>query len=286
MRPIIVGDPTDSHVDHVLARYAELGRPAPLLVDAPSVMHGNYALTLDEVALDDVRVELVSPARGWLRRYAPSMWGAGLRAGSLEAVSLNAFLALIGSVSRLGSVEWLTPVDRMLAGEDRLYQLDVARRLGVRVPRTIVTSRATAAVAELGPTFIVKPLAGGYYLGDEGPRAVFSSQLAAQEALSLDFSAAPFVAQEVIRAKTHLRVVTVGSDAWVASLSADDRPLDWRQQEEAHSEWRPVRDIAIAQQAVQIAAALGVGYSSQDWIVDDAGATFVDLNPGGEPPRV
>jgi hypothetical protein len=46
----------------------------------------------------------------------------------------------------------------------------------------------------------------------------------------------------------------------------------------------------LAASAVRLAAALGVGYTSQDWIDDGDRVVFIDLNPGGQwlflPPEV
>ena len=64
---------------------------------------------------------------------------------------------------------------------------------------------------------------------------------------------------------------------------AADLPLDWRADEGAHSSFRPGSYPAIGDRAVALAARLGVGYSSQDWIIDSAGnSTFLDLNPAGQ----
>jgi len=170
----------------------------------------------------------------------------------------------------------------MLNAEDRIVQLKIAQQLGIHVPETIVTSSSIEATQLLGPRFVVKPLVGGYYWTEEGPRAVFTSAMDESEASTLDFGSAPFVAQEMLLAKTHLRVVTVGEEAWVSSLDAEGRPLDWREQDEAHFSWAVVDDKQACKHALRLAKALGVGYSSQDWISDGNDLTFLDLNPGGQ----
>jgi hypothetical protein len=287
---LIIGDRGDSHVQAVMSAIDSRAGSAPLVLDAPALERDGFFVDLDRVLHNGADVSLHDGGSGWLRRYAPTAWGTGSVAGSRDAVTKRAFLSLIGSITRLGNRRWLTTLDAMLNSEDRLVQLQAARALNIRIPDTIVTSDPNDAVARLGPSFLVKPLSGGYFWTDDGPRAVFTSRLDADEATRVDFAAAPFVAQEHLHVITHLRVVTVRDRAWVGGLTGHDRPLDWRQQDEAHFAWQPVEDDEACDGALRLAKSLGVGYTSQDWIRDAEGVAFLDLNPGGQwlflPPAV
>lgn len=287
---IIVGDPGDGHVLAVVQAVADLGGPSPFIVDAAALSRKPFCVLDDHLTLDGSSIELNGCTNGWLRRHAPSAWGAGTVSGSLDAARLRAFMSVIGSIARASGPVWLTPLDKMLRAEDRLEQLAVARAMGFRVPKTIVTSSGSQAADHLGLPFVVKPMVNGYYRTDDGPRAVFTTALTATDLDEVDFAAAPFVAQEQITPIEHLRVVTVGDRAWTASLSAADRPLDWRRQPEAHFEWREAADDQVIRCALRLSGALGIGFSSQDWLRDDDGLIFIDLNPGGQwlflPPEV
>lgn len=281
---VIVGDAADSHVEAVTRAMRARGSAPSLVVDASKLVAGRYLLTETSLAVDGARVDLNGGGTGWLRRHAPTGWGAGTVTGSLDAVRRRSFLTLIASISRLGNRDWLTGLDAMLAAEDRLHQLQVARRLGLRTPRTVVASCGDDARATLGDRFIVKPLGTGYYHTDDGPRAVFTTMLSERDLGKVDFADAPFIAQELVDTVGHVRVVTVRGRAWVASLEADGRPLDWRAQPEAHEQWVATPNAPVANAALALADALNVGYSSQDWLLDSTSDTpiFIDLNPGGQ----
>lgn len=281
MTALVVGSRSDGHVQAVLRAVEALGGEEPLLLDAPTLQDGEFTLSERGLTLNGVHVDAAGAHRGWLRRYAPSGWGMGIVAGSLDAATHRSFLTLVGSIARKSSCDWLTPIDNMLVAEDRLVQLDVAARLGILAPRTVVTSSAETAISELGSSFVVKPLSLGYFVTEDGPQAVFTSEMDATTARQLDFGGAPFVAQQMIETERHFRVVTVGDRAWLASLEADGRPLDWRQQERAHREWQP-GDDKCRDQAIHLAKALGIGYSSQDWLGVGNQRFFIDLNPGGQ----
>ena len=86
-----------------------------------------------------------------------------------------------------------------------------------------------------------------------------------------------------IEAKAHLRIVTVGGRAWVFELDASALPLDWREEPRAHRDWIIAERCEQARSAARLAAAMQVGYSSQDWIVaTDGRCVFLDLNPSGQ----
>ena len=283
MTSLVVGTLTDGHVADVLRLLEQRGASAPVVLDAPRLMREPYMLSGTLLQIGDATVEL-GDGPGWLRRYAPSGWGAGSPAGGLEAVSRRAFLSLVGAISRIGGRRWLTPLDALLASEDKLVQLEAAAAVGLSTPTTVVSNQLTAIRDHLGDCFLVKPLAGGYYLDENSEgRAVFASVLTTSEASELDFGAAPFLAQQFVPAVAHLRVVTVLDNVWCARLPAGPYPVDWRADDAAHRMW--TSDSAepdVPRLALKLAARLGVGYSSQDWLLSDEGPVFLDLNPAGQ----
>ncbi|MDP9343946.1 MAG: hypothetical protein M3Q23_18015 [Actinomycetota bacterium] len=94
----------------------------------------------------------------------------------------------------------------------------------------------------------------------------------------------PVILQRCIRASRHLRVVTIRDEVFVASLRAAE--VDWRSNEINHERFRPEPDEAwpcVRQGATALAAALQIGFSAQDWIVDNSGRPFfLEVNPNGQ----
>jgi hypothetical protein len=155
--------------------------------------------------------------------------------------------------------------------------------VGIRTPNTAAVAHPDDIPAGLGDRFVVKPLGvGNFWRDDEAYSA--PSQVVRRGDSRLDgLSIAPFLIQSRVEARTHLRVVTVKRQAWTCALDADGLPLDWRQHEQAHQAWRPTVDIGVETDAAAVATELGLGYSSQDWIVDHDGESWlVDINPAGQ----
>ena len=135
----------------------------------------------------------------------------------------------------------------MFAAEDKLAQQRACHALGIAVPPIAFVTRPERIPAELGDWLVVKPMAIGHFRDATGAgRVVHATEMhRSDERLEL-LAGAPFLVQQRVEARAHLRVVTVGQQAWVCELDATDRPLDWRADEAAHSSfWATSRpDVA------------------------------------------
>ncbi len=280
-RPLLVGDESDIHLRTVADRLEERG-VKPIIFDADSLAHIGYSFTPQELVIDGVSI--ADHGRAWLRRAAPSKWSSGELVGSVSDVSFRARVRLIASIARWGNRCWLTHIDALQAAEDRIRQLAIARSLGIATPTTIVSSDPFEIERVLGCNAVIKPLATGAFINEGGePRAVYTTPLTSDLLNSADFGLAPFVAQEQIEVRQHLRVVTARGVVKTASLDASHWPLDWRIADEAHHSWCPHKSPDIEAQAARLAAELCVGFSSQDWLVPVSGPPmFIDLNPAGQ----
>lgn len=282
---ILVGSRGDPHLDAVLARLAGEG---VVVIDAATATEVVIEAEPERTVLHDVTgasvlIDQAHSASGWIRRLAPAGWDADVPLGSHPAAVLAARLGLLAALLRDPAVRWLSDVDALFAAENKLVAYRAAARLGHRVPRTRIGWNVAELAQHLGDRFIVKPLGPGSYSDDGEQRVVFTRSVVVADLVDTDLRAAPFIAQEELAADLHLRVVTVGASAWVTGLDAASVPCDWRRDAEAHDSFAVVKGHeAVANAAVALAAELRCGYSSQDWIVDGAGAAFIDFNPAGQ----
>lgn len=280
-RPVLVGSESDLHLRTVAQmlreRYVD-----PIIFDADDVAQVGYSVSQDQLVLADTPIG--DGGRGWLRRVAPNRWATGQQVGSVEDVSFRARVRLVASIARHPTLEWLTAIDTLQTAEDRIHQLSVASSLGIATPQTVVSGDPDTICRLIGADAVLKPLGGGAFVNDKGePYVVYTTSLTDDILASGDFGAAPFVAQERIRARFHLRVVTIGTTVRTAALDADCWPLDWRAAEQAHRSWRRHHAPEVETQAVRLAEEFRVGFSSQDWLIPVKGPpTFIDLNPGGQ----
>ncbi|MFT3832421.1 MAG: hypothetical protein QM711_03750 [Micropruina sp.] len=280
---LIIGSQSDLHVESVVQH---LRRPGTVIVDATTMDDTVIELSSTRTVLRDLAgrgVAIRTGCRGWLRRLAPAGHDDGIEIGSLPAARLSARIALLGALVRDCRVRWLSDPSSVFAAENKITQYQCAAGIHIGVPRwCIVTSRED--VDFIGATAVLKPLGPGNFASAGQDFVAWATKVVAADLPEGSLLGSPFLAQEVINARLHLRIVTVGDRAWCAQLAAADTPLDWRSSKRAHMSFESTSDWgAVCSDAVAIAAMMRVGYSSQDWIIDAEGAAhFIDLNPGGQ----
>jgi hypothetical protein len=247
-----------------------------------------YALTRPGLALTSEDGEVLVPAggdvRGWLRRLAPPKWRHEVAASTHEGAIRAAWVALLVGITRSCAITWLSNIERLFVAENKIVQQTAAAALGIQIPASAVVSDREQIPAELGERFVAKPLGPGQFDDAEGQsQVVFATELT-RKAPELDaLHGAPFLLQKLLEAERHLRVVTVVDRFWVCVLEARDLPLDWRREDRAHDAFEPSQAfMELGARALELARELGVGFSSQDWIVAGGEAYFLDLNPGGQ----
>jgi glutathione synthase/RimK-type ligase-like ATP-grasp enzyme len=191
--------------------------------------------------------------------------------------------ALLGAIACL-DVDWLNSPTLLRGAELKLWQLRAVQTTGINVPPTLVTNSSKQAMGflDLHKKVVIKPVRYGLVAADPLPRVAWT-QWATKEMLRA-LEGIPVILQRYVEPAFHVRIVTVEDDAFPACLRV--RELDWRSRLENHDAFAHVpsdmRDF-LTRHALQVSAALGVRYTSQDWIVaPDGEATFLEANPNGQ----
>ncbi|WP_406377124.1 RimK family alpha-L-glutamate ligase [Streptomyces sp. NBC_00197] len=283
---LLVGDTADPHIGAVTER---LPREGTVVVDAASLPSVLRQVAQRECVVNDLTGEpasltLSNQTRGWIRRLAPASWDNEVVLGTKNAARLAARMTALAAMLRQPGTEWVCGLDALFAAENKIVQYQTASALGLRTPPTLIDSDPAVLASKLGNPFIIKPLGPGNFTGADGHEKVIHTQaVTAAQLAGTDLLDAPFLAQQLLTARTHLRVVTVAGHAWTAELNASGLPIDWREVNRAHHSFLPSsRWPTVERDALRLARELKTGITSQDWIVDDAGPAFIDLNPGGQ----
>jgi hypothetical protein len=282
---VVVGNIEDLHAASVVEAVEASGGRA-LLFDAESLNQTDFILDDRGVKFfdRDDRPQALGNCRGWMRRIAPEKWHEGVRLDGHSGVVRQAWGSVVASLAQLAEVTWLSDLPLIFAAENKLVQLRACRELGFRSPPTVLVTRRDRIPAEFGDDLVVKPYAAGHFREDSGDAKVVFATAMARDDPRLDLLAgAPFLVQSRLDAIAHRRIVTVKERAWVCEISAEGVGLDWRATEQAHTSFRLVEDPEAGTQALRLAKHLKVGYSSQDWLVDQTGEShLLDLNPAGQ----
>lgn len=227
-----------------------------------------------------VRVQLDG---GWCRLHiGTTAWWH--RAGRVEVDGLSddeARLAtdecphvLVGGLSAAG-VRWVDDPMDVERAELKLHQMAAVIALGVAVPSSMVTNDVPSAREfEVGRRTVSKPLSPGLGI------APFVAEIEPSDVELVQ--GLPALLQELqAHATADLRVVVVGSRAWVWRRERGEATIDWRAEDPSGAGFQRIVDDEFARTAIRITATLGLSMSVQDWLETPDGPVFLEANPQG-----
>ncbi len=216
----------------------------------------------------------------WRRPQAVETWPLD-RAG--KALGEAEWTAALAGFVRMAGGFWVNDPGSEEVARRKLVQLEAARRVGLPVPRTLVTNdlpRALAFAKGCRAGAIVKSLAstveGGY-----------TRRVRARDGWLRDrLRTGPAIVQERVEG-LDLRVTIVGREVFAMSLDAraggdpDDVRVDW---ERVSATARPVRlPPDLCRRLLALQRRLGLLYGAIDLRRRRNGAyAFLEVNPGGQ----
>lgn len=275
---LVVARPGDQHADAVLGLLKDAGASAGR-ASANALQNDRIRWSPEpDVRLVAEGSELVVDAATciWWRRPG---WFETSVEDHAEVVLLEAEVAQIleGALLSL-EPRWVDSPMAIRKAENKLVQLTLAKRLGVRTPDSIVTNepRVAAEFLEAGAV-VAKSVSSGPglapYVGPIDPSLLDA------------VATAPVLLQRLVEADADCRVVTVDDDVFCWTRSRGDLELpDWRHADPPGSgfELQSEVDPALGRDALQLAACLGLSVTVQDWLVDSSSHHFLEVNPQGQ----
>lgn len=222
----------------------------------------------------------------WWQWDQPSGFPDSLSLVERRFAERQAQLALDALIS-IGGVVWINhPVNERLA-YSKPAQLFVARKVGLEIPRTVITNDPDEVRRFIGnaPAQIVhKALSPPR--GLDRKRVLYTSILTDEAAASLDLiRITPAIFQDRVDKAYELRVTVVGDSIFAARIDSQAKPaakLDWRRsQHDVDYEAIELPDrIEAAIHALM--QELGLIYGALDFIVTpDQRYVFLEINPCG-----
>ncbi|HLL52473.1 MAG TPA: hypothetical protein VK447_02945 [Myxococcaceae bacterium] len=269
----------------------------PLRIDTDCFPAGGLRLStrvdtlVSRQRLGDVELRREDVRAVWMRRlWAPALDPA-LDPRFADACRRESRAALEGFLSGLATARWMDPLEVTRAASDKLSQLRLAREVGLRIPRTLVTNdpaEARAFFAEVGGRMVAKLLTPlSVSMDGSGPclptSIVEEAELEGLESLRL----CPMVFQERIDKASELRVVYVAGRLFTGAIDARGSrqgAVDWRRTRPSEAPWRPGALPAKAAAAfLELMKRLGLLFGAADIILPPHGEpVFLEVNPGGE----
>jgi glutathione synthase/RimK-type ligase-like ATP-grasp enzyme len=212
----------DVQTDELVAELVARGVPLLYVHTATFLVDGRLSLRLgpDEppggtLDLPSGRLALDEVSAVWCRTPAATLEPAPGMSPEGAAFARRETLAALQSLAgMLKDAFWVNPPLAALAAEDKLDQLRLARSLGLRVPRTLVTNdprEARSFYAACGGEVIVKTFRRLASHIQGGERVILTNRLRPEHLADLErVRLAPSLFQEYVPKDVELRVTVVG----------------------------------------------------------------------------
>lgn len=293
---LIIADQFDSHADLVQEKLVTLGK-------------SYFRFNLDRASLESTLIS-----------YDDNGWGISSENGQLSLNSIKAVWmrrafvdvsledaqaidndfriwraewnkTLAGMYLDLRDARWLNPIREAFRAENKYVQMQEAKKLGLRVPETIVSNQKPKLVsfAEKYGEVALKLMSQDLYVAADGSiKGMFVNKITASDLA--DFapkSENPIVLQQYIDKLFEVRYTVVGNSHHVCridSQSSSKAKVDWRRYDlprTPHSVLQPPEEIRL--KVTELMSVLGLEFGAMDFIVSKSGEWyFLEVNPMGQ----
>jgi glutathione synthase/RimK-type ligase-like ATP-grasp enzyme len=284
---LIVSYPNNEHVDQVLRHLKD----GAVVVDT-----GSFPVTLGlSAAIGRERecLSLAMPGGGkvclcqvgavWYRRIAPYGLHQELSDGTARLFAWSeANEALLGVWYSMDCY-WMNPPTADEVAQRKIRQLQVARQVGLSIPKTLVTNQPDAARAFIGEHGADHVVRKAFRNIAEAPRETHRLR---DEDLDLIDSVryTPVIFQEYVPVDVDLRVTVIGDEIFAAAIRSEERyAADYRPGlASARVEPYTLPD-AVATKVLELMRIFGLEYGAVDFRVTPEGDhVFFEVNPAGE----
>lgn len=236
-------------------------------------------------------VDLDQIASVWYRRPTAFDFGTDMSAPEREFARREAMQG-VGGILRATDCLWVNRPDVDAVSELKPYQLDLARRLGMRVPRTLMTNdpqEVSDLLATADRPIAYKAFTGGviHYPG-AFPAGLLTTVVGDELREHLDrVGHTMCMFQEYVDKAYEVRLTVMGNTYFpvtIDSQATDETKADWRGLSSTmpYGPYRPLPD-EVVKKTQALMAELGAVYGAVDFIVTPDGEyVFLEVNPMGQ----
>lgn len=193
-------------------------------------------------------------------------------------------------IRSLSNSVWVSFPEYLRFAEDRLVQLDYARKCGFSSPHTMITNdRETARLfVKSHKKVCFKPFLLGQIPLEEGVGLLYTSIVEqSDEKFFEKVPNFPVLLQEYINKKVELRITVVGNDIFAVKIilgEDQEAKIDWRIDNSSRVTFEPITlNPCICSKLLQLVHMFGLNFASMDVVISDEDKYyFLDLNPNGQ----
>lgn len=293
---LILSSPDDPHAVKVAAHLSELGARVAYWKFDSFVHDGqlNFDLSADSLAFslqdDGQALDVADFESIWFRRPGTIKSKQFFEPWVAAVIESEAEQALKGMLYSLPCL-WVNFPLRHDASSLKLFQLEVAKKLGLPIPETIVTTDPQIALTfyekhDGGVIYKLVTEKSNFYL----PRYEFPHGIPTLPVRKVDLTHfqqvrhAPHLFQQEIRKQSDIRVTVIGKKVFAFNIESQSGSgkLDWRTDYKVPMKAWTLPD-EVNQGCLNLLSRLGLNYGAIDFCLDQNGNyVFLEVNSAGQ----
>lgn len=198
---------------------------------------------------------------------------------------------LLGLYYHLINARWLNPLRKSYKAENKYLQMDIAKKVGMKLPHTIISNSKTELLNFINKhnnSVVFKSMAQELYETDDGFKGMYVNKLTCAELTDFDnLGENPICLQEYIDKNFEVRYTVVGKEHLVCKIDSQKSTtanIDWRRYDlpnTPHYLIEPPNNIRT--KVDQFMNELGLEFGALDFIVtNDNEWVFLEINSMGQ----
>jgi len=198
------------------------------------------------------------------------------------------FYILQGIYDFLNIKFWINSYWSILKAENKILQLQVAKKVGLKIPNSLITNNVSLAKKfNSKQECVIKPIKSGFIKDIDDPQIIFTNIFNPLKNEIEKVSLFPTYFQSHIKKQADIRVTIVGKNFFVAKICSQDKKstsVDWRAGKNYDLKYEHIElPKKVQESCKKFMKALHLNYGALDFILEPNGEyCFLEINPNGQ----
>lgn len=201
-----------------------------------------------------------------------------------EQLSRSQWSAFLRNLIVFNNAKWINHPVQTYQAENKLFQLKIAREVGLLTPKTYVGNTLPENIIDK-KNYIVKSLDTALFYDGEQELFTYSSVLNGNELKKSNIQNAPIIIQDCIENKIDLRVTYIEGEMFAASITKNGYGIDgdWRKNKKEELSYQKINlPKEVVNNITKLMQRLNLTFGGIDFALVDEKYYFIEVNPTGE----
>jgi glutathione synthase/RimK-type ligase-like ATP-grasp enzyme len=201
-----------------------------------------------------------------------------------DQLQQSQWMSLYRNLLFFENAKWINSPASTFYAENKAIQLKVAKMVGFKIPKTLITNNSLHVFSEC-ESLIIKSLDTAVFkINLEEEAFVYTNSITYSELKDAELSISPVIIQQNLTPKIDYRVTVVGNSLFSSKIVIGDKGVDgdWRKKKDDVEFVSSELPAEISTMCCKVVKELGLVFGSIDIILHNDDFYFIEVNPTGE----